>query len=75
MEVPAEIIRLEKELEEVKQKKQEAVFAQNFELAASYRDKQAEIENEINNINSQLKDNEDSERPQITEDDIADTVS
>lgn len=74
-EVPAEIISLEKELDTVKQKKQSAVANQNFELAASYRDKQTEIEHEIDRINDQWNGNNNSERPQITDDDIADVVS
>lgn len=74
-EVPAEIISLEKELDEVKEKKQAAVIAQNFELAAGYRDKQTEIEAEIEDVNKRWNNNNDSERPQISEDDIADVVS
>lgn len=74
-EVPSEIINLEKELDDIKLKKQNAVMSQNFELAAGYRDKQTEIEHEIDNINSQWNGGNDTERPQITEDDIADVVS
>lgn len=41
--VPPEITELEKNIEDVKEKKQAAVSKQNFELAASYRDRQTEL--------------------------------
>ena len=43
-EVPVEIRDKEKEIEQMKAKKQAAVKNQNFELAASFRDRQTELE-------------------------------
>lgn len=74
-EVPAEIINLEEELDAIKKQKQSAVTNQNFELAANCRDKQVEIEHKIDLINDRLNNGDDSERPTVTDDDVADVVS
>lgn len=47
VEIPAEIERLEKELSEVIEKKIEAVKSQQYELAASYRDTQRKLTNQL----------------------------
>ena len=73
--VPSEILEKEKELEVIRQKKQNAVSNQNFELAASFRDRQATLEHEISNLNAEWKSGENEKRELITEDDVADTVS
>ena len=43
-QIPPEIVEKEKELARVLEKKKQAVSNQNFELAASYRDRQTELE-------------------------------
>lgn len=66
IKVPEIIENLEKELNEVVEKKTEAVKAQKYELAASFRDKQRQLmvklEEEEENWESQLK-----EQPQIVD--------
>ena len=46
--IPPEIAAKEKEIEEIKNKKKSAVANQNFELAASCRDRQTSLEEELN---------------------------
>lgn len=74
-EVPEEITNAEKELDEVKKKKQMAVSNQNFELAASYRDRQTELERQINDFRDKWQKGETDQRQEITEDHVADVVS
>lgn len=74
-EVPSSITDKEKELDAVKIKKQEAVRNQNFELAASYRDKQTELEIELEDMNKQWSSGKMDERVNITADEVADVVS
>src|SRR5690606_41814230 len=45
--VPESILKLEKQIEEVKENKIKAVKAQNFELAASFRDKEKSLQDEL----------------------------
>ena len=73
--VPPEIIDMEKEMVEVKKKKQNAVANQNFELAASYRDRQADLEQKIKLLNEQWMKGSGEEREEVTEDHVADVVS
>ena len=74
-EVPQEIVDTEKELEDVKAKKVTAVSHQNFELAASYRDRQAELENSLASMQLKWEKGEDSARTEIGEDEVAQVVS
>lgn len=74
-EVPQEIVDTEKELEDVKAKKVTAVSHQNFELAASYRDRQAELENSLASMQLKWEKGEDSTRTEIGEDEVAQVVS
>lgn len=74
-EVPAYITDKEKEIDAVKLKKQEAVRNQNFELAAGYRDKQTELEIELEDLNKQWTTGKTEERETITEHEVADVVS
>lgn len=74
-EVPSSITDKEKEIDAVKIKKQEAVRNQNFELAASYRDKQTELEIELEDMNKQWSSGKMDKRVNITADEVADVVS
>ena len=74
-EVPQEIIDTEKEIEEVKAKKVSAVSAQNFEMAASYRDRQSELERQLASMQLKWEKGEDSTRTEINENQVADVVS
>ena len=73
--VPQEITDKENEIEAVKQKKQEAVGAQNFELAASYRDKQTELEQDLRRMQQEWQKDEAQTRQTVTESEVASVVS
>ena len=75
VKVPQEITDIEKEIENVKAKKQAAVRNQNFELAAGYRDKQTELEQQFNDMQSQWLNNDSKTKQAITEKEVADVVS
>lgn len=72
---PQPIIELQQKIENVKIKKQAAVANQNFELAASYRDSQAEMESRIEELKLQWGKQELEEKIPVTENHIADVVS
>jgi ATP-dependent Clp protease ATP-binding subunit ClpC len=74
-EIPQEVIEREKELSNIKEQKDLAVHKQNYELAASYRDRQAQLEKEIADINRQWLENNDSNRDIVNEDMVADVIS
>ncbi|NPD92343.1 ATP-dependent Clp protease ATP-binding subunit [Xylanibacter muris] len=73
--VPPEIEEKEKKLEAVKEKKQNAVRNQNFELAAAFRDKQTHLEAEITMLRRDWSISENSRRQEVTEDNVAEVVS
>lgn len=75
VEIPQEVIEREKELVNVKAQKDLAVRQQNYELAASYRDRETQLETEINNINHELLEKNDANRDVVNEDMVADVVS
>ncbi|MBR1469773.1 MAG: ATP-dependent Clp protease ATP-binding subunit [Prevotella sp.] len=74
-EVTPAIVEKEKEINFIKEKKQAAVNNQNFELAASYRDRQTELEKELSDLQQQWSKGEDSSREQVTEAEVANVVS
>lgn len=74
-QMPPEIEEKEKEINFVKAKKQAAVRNQNFELAASYRDKQTELESELSELQKKWANNEMESRDEITENDVTEVVS
>lgn len=75
VKVPARIKQLEQEADSAKQKKKDAVERQDYEVAATMRDEQinleAKIQSEIEKWESNLK----TKKRQVTIDDIAETVS
>ena len=75
VQIPPEITEKEKEIEEVKAKKQSAVRNQNFELAAGFRDKQTELEKELAELNDRWSSGEGEERQVVTDKDVAEVVS
>lgn len=74
-QISPEIITLQKQIDEVKGKKQKAVKNQNFELAASFRDKQAELETELEKKNSLWANGDLEDTYEVTDSDVADVVS
>ncbi len=74
-QVPNEITEKEREIAVVKGYKQTAVHNQNYELAASYRDKQTQLEKELNELNRKWSEGDTEERHTISEKEVADVVS
>ena len=74
-QIPPEITEKEKEIALVKEKKTAAVGNQNFELAASYRDRQTELERELQELNRKWTDGEVDVRQTVTEKEVAEVVS
>ena len=73
--VPPEITAKEKEIEFIKEKKQAAVRSQNFELAARYRDRQVELEQELEQLNNQWNTGDNAVYDEVGETDVADVVA
>nr|WP_315347418.1 ATP-dependent Clp protease ATP-binding subunit [Hoylesella enoeca] len=74
-EIPQNIVDKEKEIADIKQKKQSAVKNQNFELAAGYRDTQTQLEKEMEELNRQWTNDESVSQETVTDKDVADVVS
>ena len=74
-QVPPEIAEKEKEIANVKEKKQLAVKNQNFELAAGYRDRQTQLEAELEAMNERWSKGEDEERQIVDAEQVAEVVS
>lgn len=75
IKVPDYILDLQNEIEEVTAKKLEAVGNQNFELAASYRDKGLSLEKKLDLMHKKWQSGDCTERILVTESDVADVVS
>lgn len=75
IKVPDYILDLQNEIEEVAAKKLEAVGNQNFELAASYRDKGLSLEKKLDLMHKKWQNGDCTERIPVTESDVADVVS
>ena len=73
--MPPSITEKEKEIGFVKEKKLAAVRNQNFELAASYRDRQTELETELELLNKQWTNGDAGTRETVGEEQVADVVS
>ena len=74
-QVPPEISEIEKQLAETAKKKKAAVKNQNFELAASFRDKQTELQEQLKQLEEKYQDGNYNNVVDVTESDIADVVS
>jgi len=75
VDVPQDIVELEKQVAEAKQKKLDSVKNQNFELAAAYRDKQSELEEQLAECNRRWQSGDSDNVKEVTADDVADVVS
>jgi len=73
--IPPEITEKEKELEEVRVHKNDAVGDQNYELAASYRDREAVLQSELKALNDKWLNGEVDVRQEVTAEQVADVVS
>ena len=74
-EIPPAIVDKEKEIRQAEQLKHAAAADQDFELAASYRDRQCQLENELKKLNEEWALQDDGKRETITEADVANVVS
>ena len=75
LDVPQHILDLEKELEDVKHKKNTSVKNQKYEEAASYRDKEKNIENKLSIAQNQWEEECKKNKEIVNEESIADVVS
>ena len=75
VQIPPEVTEKEQEIASVKEHKQEAVKNQNYELAASYRDRQLVLERQLEEFNRKWQNGDSSERQTVTEKEVADVVS
>lgn len=73
--VPQPILDLQEDIVKVKGCKQKAVANQNFELAASYRDQQAQMENRLESMKLMWERGEGEEVLPVDEIDVAQVVS
>lgn len=73
--IPAEIRQAQKELAEIKDKKQSVAKKQNFELAISYRDRELVLEKELADMRSKWMSGESEQREKVSEADIAEVVA
>jgi ATP-dependent Clp protease ATP-binding subunit ClpC len=75
MTAPPRQRELEEEIERVRKEKEDAIEAQEFEKAASLRDKERKLTQKKREIEEQWQNQESDEQPHIGEEEIADVVS
>ena len=73
--VPEYILSLEKKLDEIKEKKQQAVKSQQFELAAKYRDDEKHVESQLIKAQEKWQEEMKELRHTVGEEEVADVVS
>ena len=73
--IPPSIIEKEKELDNAVALKEAAARDQDFELAATYRDRATQIEAELKQLNNEWAATDDGHRDTVTESDVANVVS
>ena len=73
--IPPSIIEKEKELANIHQLKIAAADDQNFEVAATYRDRETQLESELKVLNDEWVASDDGRRETVTEADVANMVS
>jgi ATP-dependent Clp protease ATP-binding subunit ClpC len=73
--VPEEIVELEKKIEDIKQEKNKVVKSQRFEEAASLRDTEKRLQEELEKAKNDWEEESKHKRFPIEEEDIAEVVS
>lgn len=73
--IPPSIIEKEKALANIHQLKIAAADDQNFEVAATYRDRETQLESELKVLNDEWVASDDGRRETVTEADVANVVS
>ncbi|ULG75309.1 ATP-dependent Clp protease ATP-binding subunit [Macrococcus brunensis] len=72
---PPSLKEMESELEQIKKEKDAAVHSQEFEEAASLRDKQTKLEKQLDETKKEWKKSQGQSESAVTEDDIAQVVA
>src|SRR5438477_414103 len=75
MSAPPRHRELEDEIEKVRKDKEDSIEGQEFEKAASLRDKERKLTQKKRELEEQWRDSETAEQPEIGEEEIADIVS
>lgn len=73
--VPEELDNLEHELEKVRSQKDEAILSQQYEMAATFRDQERKIEEQIKEVNQAMEKKEREDAPTIDAELIAEVVA
>lgn len=73
--VPETIVKLEGQIEEVRENKIKAVKAQNFELAASFRDKEKHLQEELERSKEKWEQDLQQHRETVDEEKVAEVVA
>ncbi len=72
---PEEVKEAMEVLERVRKEKDEAIAAQQYEVAAELRDRELHLSENVGNLEAEWKADRSKERAQVTEEDIAEVVS
>src|SRR3989440_53837 len=75
MSAPPRYRELEEEIDRVRKEKEDAIEAQEFEKAASLRDKERKLTQKKRELEENWRNQESEEQPEIGEEEIADVVS
>ena len=75
MSAPPHYRELEQEIEKVRKDKEDSIEAQEFEKAASLRDKERKLTTKKRELEESWRSSESDEQPEVGEDEIADIVS
>ena len=73
--VPEEILNIEKNIEEVKQRKSDAINAQKFEEAANFRDLERKLTIELEKAKKRWEENSRIHREIVSEENVAEVVA
>lgn len=73
--VPIELIEVEKEIDDLQNLKNEAVKSQQFQAAAGYRDSIKIVEDKMEHIKKEWEESSNLQRPIVTEEDVAEVLA
>jgi ATP-dependent Clp protease ATP-binding subunit ClpC len=72
--VPVEIIQIEKDIENVKEEKNKVVKSQKYEEAARLRDSERQLNEKLESAKNKWEENIKDHREDVTEDDVAEVI-
>jgi len=73
--VPIEIIQIEKDIEDVKEEKNKVVKSQKYEEAARLRDKERQLNEKLDEAKAKWEEDIKDHRETVTEDDVAEVIA